>query len=130
LRFGDLIRRIFEALRLGRERRRKIGAERDDVRPHPAREAEVEAEVVVHGVEHALAEEIQILAFGIEHRLRVVEHRVRDRVGLVRAAAPHSDRRHVLAIREAVRDPPPVGRPRHSLDVLERACGRRRGRSW
>ena len=62
-----------DAARLGIERRRAAGLQRDQVRPRAAREAEVEADVVVDRIEGAHRDEVEIAPLGIERRRRVAE---------------------------------------------------------
>ena len=44
----------------------------------PFGKAQIEVQVVVHRMEFATPDEVQILAFGIESRVGVVQYRFRD----------------------------------------------------
>ena len=70
LRLHALERRI--------ERRRAAVLQCDEIRPRRARERELELHGVVHGIERAHRQEVEVLAGGVERRRVVAELRLRD----------------------------------------------------
>ena len=60
----------------------EAGAQRDQVRTHSPGKPKVELQRVVHGVELAIAQEIEVLAVRIKGGCKIVQHRARDRNGL------------------------------------------------
>ncbi len=97
------------------ERRRRAGLQRDQVRPRGARERQLELHAVVHRVERAHRQEVQVAALRVERGRVVAELRLRDeRRGLVRDVV-ELDRAVPRVGPELVRDPAGVRRPREVL---------------
>ena len=118
-----------DAARLGIERRPPAGLQRDQVGPRAAREAEVEADVVVDRIEGAHRDEVEIAPFGIERRRRVAELGLGERRSSSVARAREQLERDVARVGgEGVGEPGAVGRPGEvvAAAVLARVDGAER----
>ena len=110
---GGILR--LQPLRRRIERRRRAGLQRDQVRPRGARERQLELHAVVHRVERAHRQEVQVAALRVERGRVVAELRLRDeRRRLVRDVV-ELDRAVPRVGPELVRDPAGVRRPREVL---------------
>ncbi len=122
----------------------QIILQRDQIRPHPPRKAQVKMQPVIHGVELAEAQEIEVFAVGVKRRADIMQHRRGYGEGLafdrrlIRRVRPiHSS---VVRIRrgirqpvqaylagveraaEAVGQPAAIRRPVEAADAAERAA--------
>ena len=100
-----------DAARLGIEGRPAARLQRDQVRPRAAREAEVEADVVVDRIEGAHRHEVEIAPFGIERRRRIAELGLGERGRRLRRHRIQPERDVARVGRVGVGEPGAVGRP-------------------
>ena len=119
-----------QALGFRIERGPAAALQRDQVRPHRAREGEFELHAVVDRIERAHRQEVQVLALGIEGGGKVAELRLRRQRCRAARHVVELDRRVPCVGPERVGEPRAVGRPRGvfgasrvaALDQRQRAC--------